>query len=412
MKIEELKDKKILILGFGLEGKATLAFLKHFFPNKEIGIADQKDGPDYLDKQKDYDLVIRTPGIPHRFVTAPYTTATNIFFANTKGKIIGVTGSKGKSTTSMLLRDIIKKAGKRVELVGNIGIPMLDYLRGQDDSDCIYVAELSSYLLEDLRYSPHISVFLNFFPDHMDYHGGLESYWEAKKNIVKYASAEDYFVFNPAYESLTRLAKEIKAKAVPFIEKLPFSDIKIPLLGEHNKDNIRGAVTAVSLLGVSEDVEKKAIEEFKPLSHRLQNVGTFKGITFYDDAISTTPESTIAALRALPKVGIILLGGTDRGYDFSDLAAEVVGRSIGAVVLFPESGAKIKKALEKSAKAVKGDLPKIFNADDMKTAIKFSYENAKSGEICLLSCASPSYSLWKNFEEKGDLFTRYAKELS
>ncbi len=412
MKLKELKDKKILILGFGIEGKATLAFLKHFFPKKEIGIADAKDGPDYLKKQKGYDLVIKTPLIPRRLVTEPYTTATNIFFANTKGKIIGVTGSKGKSTTASLIHAILRNAGIKTKLIGNIGNPMLDELRGQDDSDCTYVVELSSYQLEDLKYSPHISVFVTFYPDHLDYHGGLEEYWQAKKNIVRYAGKKDYFVFNPAFDKLAGLAKEIKAKALPFISKIPWSNAEILLQGEHNRDNIRAALTVAKLLGISDDVQKDAVLKFKPLKHRLQNLGLFKGITFYDDAISTIPESTIAALRTLPKVGVIFLGGSDRDYEFEALAGEVIDKGVHSVVLFPDSGAKILEALKKSVKARKAELPKIFETRDMKSAVEFAYKNAKAGETCLLSTASPSYSLWKNFEEKGDLFARYAKELS
>jgi len=412
MKIAELKNKKIAILGFGVEGKATLRFLRHYFPEKEIGVVDQKDGPNYLEKLKDYDLIIKTAGIPGRVVGQKYTSATAIFFANAKGKIIGVTGSKGKSTTATLIYDCLKTAGLDVKLVGNIGSPMLDELLAPEPKDRIYVCELSSYQLEGLEYSPHISVFINFFPDHLDYHGGIEKYWEAKTNIIKHAGAQDYFIYNPEYDRLQQLTKEAKAKLVPFVEKLPFSEKIIPLLGQHNVLNVRAALTVSRILGVKDEIVEKAVHAFKSLPHRLEKVGEFRGITFYDDAISTTPESTIAGIESLQNIGTIFLGGTDRGYDFGELARKIFEKNIKNVVLFPDSRAGILKALAGALKDSGKAMPNIFPTKDMKQAVEFAYANTKEGSICLLSTASPSYSLWKNFEEKGGLFQRFVKELA
>ncbi|MDO8482417.1 MAG: UDP-N-acetylmuramoyl-L-alanine--D-glutamate ligase [bacterium] len=413
MTVTELKDKKIAILGFGIEGQATLRFLKHHFPHKEICIADQKDGPDYLEKLKGYDVVIKTAGMPKRLVNQAYTTATNIFFANSRGTIIGVTGSKGKSTTASLIYEMLKGGGLDVKLVGNIGMPMLDELRTPESSGRFYVCELSSYQLEDLNYSPHIGVFINFFPDHLDYHGGLDRYFEAKKNIVAHATSKDYFVFNSDYDRLVRLSRETRAQAVPLTNVLPFSENAVPLLGKHNVLNIRAAVTVARLVGISDTAIEKAVRGFKPLPHRLENVGTFKDVTFYDDAISTTPESTIAALEALAtsrgRVGTIFLGGTDRGYDFSTLTRTLVAKGVRHVVLFPESGARILEALRQTSG---GESIEVFQTRDMRDAVAFAYQKTVSGAICLLSTASPSYSLWKNFEEKGTLFQQFVKELA
>ncbi len=413
MKVSELKNKKIAILGFGIEGEATLRFLKHHFPDKKIGIVDQKDGPDYLEKLKGYDLVIKTAGIPRRLLHQEYTTATNIFFANTRGTIIGITGSKGKSTTASIIYEMLKAGGLDVKLVGNIGMPMLDELRAPEPAGRFYVCELSSYQLADLKHSPHISVFINFFPDHLDYHDGLDKYWEAKKNIVTYATPKDYFVFNPEYERLVLLSEESKAQAVPFAKTLPFHESAIPLLGKHNVDNVRAAATAARLVGVSDAAIEKAVRGFKALPHRLENVGTYKGVTFYDDAISTTPESTIAALEALAtsrgKVGTIFLGGTDRGYDFNELARVLVAKGVRHVVLFPDSGARIFESLRQTSG---GESIEIFQTREMRDAVAFAYQKTLSGSICLLSTASPSYSLWKNFEEKGDLFQRFVRGLA
>lgn len=412
MKIEELRDKKIAILGFGVEGQSTWRFLNHIFPGKKIDVLDQKDGPDYMSKIDNYDLVIKTSGIPGRNVSVPYTTAMNIFFANTHGKIVGVTGTKGKSTTASLIYECLKAGGKKVKLVGNIGVPVLDQLLGKENESTIYVCELSSYQLEDLKYSPHVSVFINFFPDHLDYHGGMELYWRAKANIISKATTPDFFVFNPQYERIAKLSKDTKAKSVPFVKSLPFDESKISLLGHHNILNALAAVTVARIFGVTDEQVEKAIIGFKSLPHRLEKVGTFAGLTFYDDAISTTPESTIAGIDALGKIGTIFLGGTDRGYDFQILAETLFKKEIGNVVLFPDSGTRVLESLKHFAKKNKKQMPKTMVTKDMREAVRFAYENTPKGEICLLSTASPSYSLWKNFEEKGALFQRFVKEFA
>lgn len=431
MKLSQLKSKKILILGLGLEGQATFNFLRRHFPNRQIATADVKNNPHYLEKQKNYDLVIKSPGIPKRLVTTRYTTATNIFFANTAKKIIGITGSKGKSTTASLLRDILIKADIPVKLVGNIGNPMLTALLEPEPKELIYICELSSYQLDDIEYSPHISVILNLFPEHMDYHQGVKNYWQAKKNIIMHATPADYFIYNPAYQELAKLAKQSAAKAVPFIQKLPFSETIIPLLGQHNKDNVRAAVTVAQLLNrdtasataahsasktISQKAIKTAVQNFTPLPHRLQNIGTFRDITFYDDAISTTPESTIEAIKALSgqaPIGAIFLGGTDRGYDFSYLAQTIISHKILNIILFPDSGAKILQAINKAINDAIPQPPlKIKQTMSMEEAIKFAYANTPKNSICLLSTASPSYSLWQNFEEKGKLFHNFVTALN
>lgn len=406
MKISELATKRrILILGFGKEGHSTLKFLKKIVPRADIGTADKKDGPDYLLKQQEADLVIKSPGIPKQLVTVPYTTATNIFFANTQGMIIGVTGSKGKSTTASLIYAILKKAGIRVFLVGNIGKPALDALAHGRGSGCTYVYELSSYQLADIAYSPHIAVMTNFFPEHMDYHGGIEEYWEAKKRILAHAGKNDFFVYNPAYPRLVRLAAETRARAVPFIAKLPFGKDRIPLLGKHNRDNVRAALTVANILRVPTAAAEDAVAHFHALPHRLEFVATVKGISFYDDAISTTPESTIAAIETFANVGAILLGGQNRGYDFSLLARRIRERRIPVIVLFPDSGAAIRRALV----SVSYVPVQMLATSDMADAVRFVLAHAPKGSVCLLSTASPSYSIWKNFEEKGDLFAQFVR---
>lgn len=404
MKLEELKKyKKILILGYGKEGMATEKFLKKYVPDAEIGIADKNINANYLDEQVNYDLVIKTPGIPKRFITKPYTTATNIFFANINNVVIGVTGTKGKSTTVSLIYNILKNAGRRVNLLGNIGKPMLEVLLGPVVEESIFVLELSSYQLDDCHYSPHISVVLDLFPEHMNYHGNVENYYRAKKNIIAKVTNRDYFIYNPRFKELNKWAKETKCQAIPFNEvKIDLKNIN--LIGKHNAENIRAVITVAHLLEVNDDVMTESIKAFQPLPHRLQRVGIFKKITFYDDAISTTPESTIFAIESLKNIGTIFLGGEDRGFDFRKLVKVIAKFKIPNIVIFPDSGDKILNLIKNQKYQ-----PRILKTKSMEDAVKFAFQYTPADKICILSCASPSYSVWKNFEEKGDEFQKYIK---
>jgi len=407
MKIDQLKKyKKILILGYGKEGQVTERFLKKFVPTAEVDIADKKYDFNYLDEQKKYNLIIRSPGIPKNLITKPYTTATNIFLANINNIVIGVTGTKGKSTTVSLIYSILKASGKTVHLVGNIGRPMLDTMMKAIGKKDIFVCEFSSYQLDDLKYSLHIAVVLDLFPEHMNYHGNVKNYYNAKKNIIARVTADDYFIYNPEFEELKSWAKNSICKTIPFEQNIPIKDKDIPLIGKHNRENIKAAVTVAHLLNIDNNTIADAIKKFEPLSHRLQMVGKFKEIIFYDDAISTTPQSTILAIESLKNVETIFLGGEDRGYDFNKLVEVIISYKISNIVLFPDTDKKLFKLFE--FKKVKG--LRLLKTKSMEEAVKFAYTYTPKGKICLLSNASPSYSLWKNFEEKGDLFQFFVKK--
>jgi UDP-N-acetylmuramoylalanine--D-glutamate ligase len=288
---------------------------------------------------------------------------------------------------------------------------MLDALLSSNTKDDIFVCELSSYQLDDIEYSPHIAAILNFFPDHLDYHGGVEEYWQAKARILAHATTEDYFIYNPVYPRLVELAEKTPAKKITFAKNYNIPEKEIPLLGDHNRDNIRAAIAIAKLFKVSDATIRRAVKKFKPLPHRLEYVGTFRNIVFFDDAISTTPESTLAGIEALGASGIIstiFLGGKNRGYDFSELARVIAAKKIPNIVFFPDSSAAIGATLETIGYKPKNALI----TRSMEDAVRFAYRHALSGTICLLSTASPSYSIWKNFEEKGDLFQTCVKKHS
>lgn len=377
--------ESVCILGYGKDGKVAEKYINKKYPNLKIGILDKSLDKNYLGRQKYFDLAVKTPGIPKTKVIIPYVTNVNIFFSQNKNFTIGVTGSKGKSTTASLIYEIIKASGRKTRLIGNIGNPMLEIMLKKVDPDEIFVIELSSYMLDDIEYSPNIALLLNLFPEHMDYHGEIENYYEAKKKIFKFQKPGDLAV------------------KPPFDEKIPLKESEIPLIGSHNLKNIQAAIKATHLLNIPDSSIRKAVRNFKPLPHRLEFVGAFKGIKFYDDAISTTPESTIMAIKSIKSIGTIFLGGEDRGYDFRNLEGCLRSHGIKNLVLFPESGNRILK----SQKGFN-----IFRTKNMKKAVDFAFRNTQKGKICLLSTASPSYSVWKNFEEKGELFQRSIKELS
>jgi UDP-N-acetylmuramoylalanine--D-glutamate ligase len=392
--------KSTLLLGYGREGKVTERFLRKHFPRLKLGVADAAQGSRYLEKQKKYEYAVRTPGLPKQLVTLPYTTATNIFFSRTQNKTIGVTGTKGKSTTASLIYTLLKAGGIRTRLVGNIGKPMLELLQQSLSPDEVLVIELSSYQLDDLEYSPHVAVVTNLFPEHMTYHGGLDNYFAAKKNIIKRQSTQNVFVYNQKDKRLKQWARESVATATSFVKRIPVSTEKTALLGRHNEENMRAAVTVARLFGVRDAAIRKGLSTFKPLPHRLQNIGTYRKITFYDDAISTTPESTMLAIETLKKVDTIFLGGEDRGYDFTALEKALRTYGVKNVVLFPDTGKRILKS-ERGFN--------VLHTRSMQAAVIFAYAHTRPGRICLLSTASPSYSLWKDFEEKGALFQRWVK---
>ncbi len=405
MKISELVGKKIVLVGYGVEGQATEMFLKRHLPGSSIAVADKAQDAHYLDNLSEYDIAIKSPGIPGHSLSIPYTTATNLFFGEVQGTVIGVTGTKGKSTTTSLIYHILKQAGLPVHLAGNIGVPMLEVLERHNSPEDIFVVELSSYMLADIDASPNISVVVSLYPDHLDYHGTLQKYYEAKHRIIARASKDDTFIYNPAFPEVEQWAQTAHCQTRPYIPAIPAAVTTIPLMGEHNRDNVRAAITVAYEFGVDDHTIAAAIAGFQPLRHRLQNVGTWSGITFYDDAISTTPESTIQALHAVPDIGALMLGGLDRGYDFTPLITELKQRSIPVLIFFPDSGAKILGMLKDAGKTA----DHVLETRSMEDAVKFVYQYCPKGSACLLSTASPSYSLWKNFEEKGDQFQHWVR---
>lgn len=393
-------------------------------------------GEEYLSQLESFDTVVRSPGIPKttpEFSSAKHiTTATNIFFEQCPGTIIGVTGTKGKSTTSSLIHHILEVSGYDTRLVGNIGNPALDTL--EDANEQVYfVAELSSYQLDDIRHSPHIAVVLPISQEHLSYHGSFDAYVKAKSNIVKQQTYQDYIVFFNNNEYSREIGMSSQAHSVQYPSKEGnfavweengfllmrngnstqeiISTRKIPLKGKANRENAIAALTVGRILGIESETLAKAVESFHPLEHRLELVGTYKGIDFYNDSLATTPEATIHAIEALENtVTTLIAGGYDRGLEFSELAKTITSSNIRKLILFPDTGYKIKDLVLKLGKTE--DRQKIFMAENMQQAVQLAYQDSETGEVCLLSPASASFNMFTDYADRGNQFKHYVRLLT
>lgn len=408
--LDQFTDKNVVFVGAG-QGRA-MAGIQHFLEKHAhlrsfVGV-DKQQGDNPLDFLRDYDpsttLFIKNEAIPGREMPVAYITPLQLFFSllpQTGATSIGITGTKGKSTTTSLTAHILQAAGRHVVLAGNIGVSPLEELDNATP-ETIFVLELSSYQLSDLTVSPHVSACINLYNDHTNWHGSLEEYWEAKHNIMRYAGPNDLFVYNPAFSALKEWAATAKCRTITVdpAEELDMSHAQ--LFGEHNRLNALIARHIVREFGVEDHITQDAVNSFQPLRHRMQIVGTKNGRTYVDDAIGMTPESTIASLKAihekLGSVGCVLLGGQDRNYDFTAVMQYLAELGVPNIVLFPDTIDKMRAAFPDSYQ------PDIFETRSMEDAVRYAAEHTPEGSVTVLSTAAPSYSLWRDFEEKGDLF--------
>lgn len=454
--IRLLQGGKVLILGLGLEGQSTLRFLRQHYPRASVAVADQKEfklldqdtqellsqselikielGQNYLERLSEYDLIIKSPGISPRLpqiATAKQSgvvisSATNLFFQFVQGKTIGVTGTKGKSTTASLIHAILVRAGLECSLVGNIGLPALDSLK-HDRAERLFVFELSSYQLEDLQAELDVGLILNLYPEHLDYHQGVDNYYQAKLNLARCVNSSGCFIFNAHFPLLAETAANLACKKIAFndqgsfvsakeliVDRIPLVSLtELKLWGEHNQLNALAAAKVALLFDVPRTSIKDALITFKPLPHRLEDLGFFESLRFINDALSTTPQSTLAALRAIPQpIGSLILGGFDRGYDFSGLATAIIETQIPCILLFPTSGQRIKQALDQAALQQERKSPQSFFVSDMESCVRLAYQQTPPDSVCLLSTASPSYGLFKNYQQKGELFRHWVKVIA
>jgi len=428
------KGKKLLILGFAREGKSTARVLHEAFPDSRFSVMDKQavdlsDFP-YLTRQEpylanlgDFDVIFKTAGIP---LSEPalkeclqkggvITSELNEFLRVYALQTTGVTGTKGKSTTSALLNDMLRAAGDDGLHGGNIGIPAFDLVDKIKPSSMI-ILEMSSYQLETVEFSPHIALLLNIFPEHLDYHGTLDGYLEAKANITRFQNQSDLLFYDGSFPTLTAIAAKTRAWAINFT-----SAAELNAIGAFTEDlaklpeiirlkNAPAAIAIARRLGVADDAIAQALRDFRPLPHRLERVGEFKGIEFYDDTLATVPEATIAAVNSLPRVDVIIVGGYDRGIDYSSVADKIVRARIPYVILFPTTGEKIAALIK--AQTAERQAPILESVSDMEAAVRKCFEFLPRGGTVLLSPASPSFGLFKDYEDKSSQYISWIKTLA
>ena len=436
---------KIALIGFGLEAKSAYDYFKSIDQNNTFEIYDENpkskielpNGVKFFGNFHNFskiqaDLIVRTPAVnPSRLPkNAKITSVTNLFFEKCPAPIIGVTGSKGKGTVSSFIAEILRAAGLKVYLVGNIGLPALNELsKIQKDDAVIY--ELSSFQLWDAQKSPHIAVLNNLEVDHLDVHDGFEDYVAAKMNIAKNQTKNDFFIFNAenpiVLKNVENLKGQLKAELQPFqdynlahIQENHFlwgdevlfetNILKIP--GEHNQKNACAAMIATFDFLREKGFEneeifdfwREGLSKFAGLPHRLKFVREFEGVRFYDDSIATTPGSAIAALNSFEKPKILILGGSNKGADLSGLIkkiAKMPEQELRKVILM---GAESEKLAQK---LISSGFERFINLGvktNMQEVVKTAFENAKSGDVVILSPAHASFDMFKSYIDRGEQF--------
>lgn len=411
--LNRLRGKRILILGFGREGRSSLRFLEKHLPDAEVAVSDKNEmdgvkhfGNQYLEVMYDYDIVIKTPGISLKdFDTkgVEITSQTDLFFSQFHAQTIGISGTKGKSTTTSLIYHLLKSSGRDAILTGNIGIPCFDIME-DIKPESIVVYELSAHQLEYVHNSPRVGVLLNIFEEHLDHFGSFERYKTAKLNLLRFMDEDDTAII---HESLLNDALDLFVNNKVF-SLFDFADeidrTALPLKGEHNYMNVKAALLACDTYGVDYRELIPFLYTFKPLEHRLEPVGTFGGVTFYNDSISTIPQAAISACESLQKVDFLLLGGMDRGIDYQPLADYLKTHPVKHLLFTGKAGKRMMQLLDGISESA------MAFYSTMDEAFGYILSHARKGDVCLLSPAAPSYDQYKNFEERGAKFKLLAQQ--
>ena len=436
-----IKGKRILLLGYGREGQSTWNVLRRLGTYEALDIADLKapaavpedgtvwhTGPDYQKCMDDYDVVFKSPGIvlerPENEYRCSILSQTEVFFQCFRDQIIGITGTKGKSTVTTLLYHLLKQAGMDALLVGNIGIPALDHME-EVKPDTRIVFELSCHQLEYMTVSPHIGILVNIHEEHLDHYGTMEKYVEAKHHIFKNQRPDDILICNvqclpeegTCPSGLIRAGMDGSGKELDVVQEqdgtwvhfrgksfcIPTDEIK--LLGQHNYFDIGVAYGVCSILGMDDQVFARGLKTYEPLPHRLQYIGEREGVKYYDDSISTICDTTIQALKTLKDTDTVLIGGMDRGIDYSELINFLSGHKVPHIILMEATGKRIYQEIHKYYPEFK-NRARLILAEHLEDGVKRARQITRPGTSCVLSPAAASYGIFRNFEERGETFSR------
>ena len=438
---EYLENKKIAILGFGKQGKATYNYLKTNFPNKKITIIDKNPnidtsilsldtevrvGENYLNNIEEFDLIIKAPGVVLKDIDVSkfedkLITDYELLLKYTDAFTIGITGSKGKSTTSTLIYKMLEEQGKKVVFLGNIGNPVFEQI-DNIDKDTIVVLEVSSHTLEFVKASPNIAVLLNVFPEHLDHCNSLDDYINAKFNIANFQKSIDCFIYNAENEimneydfkhkendiaiCLDNTEKGLKNRVylenngIYFNKKyLMSSEEERQIKGKHMLNNMMFVLAISEILKLDITKTVNTLKNTKPLAHRMEYIGIVNGVEFYDDAIATIPEATINCIETLERVDTLICGGMDRGVSQDKLVEYLKTSNVRNIICMPETGRYIYNSLK--------DSKNVYLEEDFKKVVDVAKKITEEGKICVLSPSASSYNDFKNFEEKGNIFKEY-----
>lgn len=440
--VKKLTGKNIAILGFGKEGKSTFNFIRKHLPDMPLTILDKASitvdddkvtivsGDDYLNNLEKYDLIIKSPGISlkdidYSKIQNKITSQLELLLEVNRKNIIGITGTKGKSTTTSLMYEVLKAQRDNVFLLGNIGVPVFDMIEEYNDKSLL-VIEMSSHQLEFVKNSPHIAVILNLFQDHLDHDGSLEHYHNNKMNIFKYQTADDYAIYADDNEYLNAKMKTLNTDATKFNvrfddenifgnavriknnkvfinNELVYTDGERNLIGNHNLKNIMFVLTICKILGLDFEKARETILSFKGLKYRMEYIGTYHNIKYYNDTIATIPAATENAIEAIGDVDTLIFGGLDRGIDYKEFIDFLKNSKINNLICMPSTGTNIGHLLENCT------TKNIKYVQTLEEANAMALQYTTPGKSCLLSPAAASYEYFKNFEEKGKAFETIVK---
>ncbi len=405
MSVEEFfQDKKIMIWGYGREGKSTEKWLETHCKPLKTEVFEGKPEEMLEGAADDFDVIIKSPGIvwppkgadPEKVrpISDKITSQTEVFIRQFKDKTIGITGTKGKSTTASMMAHVLSDlSGKKVILAGNIGLPCLDYY-DEACGDALVVLELSCHQLKDAKTAPSVSIFLDLYEEHLDYYGTMDAYFTAKSHIVSRQAEGDRAYIGENVPAIGSASKQIRV--VPTEDDL--KDIELNLYGEHNRINAYFVMKiCMDEYGMKKEDVLKSLRTFEALPHRMKKIGTYAGIDWYDDSISTIPEAAISALESIPGAETVLIGGMDRGISYTLLEDFIREHREYKYICMYATGERIVKELGT-------ELPGVYYEPDLEGAVKKAFEVTEEGKGCVMSPAAASYGYFKNFEERGDRF--------
>lgn len=430
----------IAIIGFDLEGRATYEYFKRE-GGHQITICDQNMsvtvpdglpaqlGDSYLDNLNVFDCIVRTPGLhPQKIlnknpgIAGKITTQTNLFFEHSPtANIIGVTGTKGKGTTSSLITTLLQAAGKTVHLGGNIGVPALQLLLDGVSTEDYVVLELSSFQLIDLKHSPHVAACLMVMPEHLNWHADLQEYYQAKQQLFRWQTGDDTAIYYAANDQSADIASAGSGAKVPYMQApgaLVEDNIisiqgqaicnigELQLVGKHNWQNVCAALTVAWQITQDVAALRQALISFKGLEHRLELVRELSEVRYYDDSFGTTPETAVVAIEAFMEPKVIILGGSDKGASYDDLAIAVKAGNVRKALLIGDQADRIQAALDAA-----GFTDYQPGGDNMEEIVHMAQLISQPGDVVLLSTACASFGMFKNYKDRGDQFKAAVQSL-